>query len=143
MVFLRDRGQAQDAEAVQPCCTSPPPCCGFLDQERGCKTNHSCNMRESTWRLWRSLKTLLAPGFCRGTEAHCCGWLCWGSLLWVAMPGLRSCRTCIAMSQGQHKNTVGHFSVLLPRGNPILAGCAKACLWTAPSPWSLWAAQWC
>lgn len=57
-MVLEDRGQVQDAGAVQPCCMSPPPCRGFPGQERGCKTNHSCNMRESTWRLWRSLKTL-------------------------------------------------------------------------------------
>lgn len=44
----------------------PPPRCGITGpaglwgpasgQERGCKTNHSCNMRESTWSL-RSCKT--------------------------------------------------------------------------------------
>lgn len=82
MVFLGDRGQVQDAGAVQPWCMLPPPCCGFPGQERGCKTNHSCNMRESTWRLWRSLKTLqlwqAGPGLLQRN---------WGSLLRVAMLG--------------------------------------------------------
>lgn len=113
MVFLGDRGQAQDAGAVQPCCMLPPPCCGFPGQERGCKMNHSCNMRESTWRLWRSLKTLqlwqAGPGLQQGN---------WGSLLWVATLGLSSCRICIATSQGQHRNTVGHFSDAGAMGKP-------------------------
>lgn len=104
-MVLEDRGQVQDAGAVQPCCMSPPPCRGFPGQERGCKTNHSCNMRESTWRLWRSLKTLqlwqAGPRLLQRNR---------GSLLWVAMLGLSSCRTCIAIPQDQHRNTVGHFS---------------------------------
>ena len=67
-VFSGGSGQMQDAEAAQPCCMSPPPRCGIPGpaglrgpgpgQERGCETNHSCNMRESTWSLRRSLKTL-------------------------------------------------------------------------------------
>lgn len=114
MVFLEDRGQAQDAGAVQPCCMSPPPCHGFPGQERGCKTNHSCNMRESTWRLWRSLKTLqLWQAGPRLLQRN------WGSLLWVAMLGLSSCRTCIAISQEQHRNTVRHFSGAGATGKPL------------------------
>lgn len=57
-VFSGDSEQMQDAGAAQPCSMSPPPHRGIPGQERGCKMNHSCNMSESTWSLWRSLKTL-------------------------------------------------------------------------------------
>lgn len=83
-------------------------------QEGGCKMNHSCNMRESTWSLWRSLKTL------RLWQA--------GPRLLPEGPGLaaagghagaESCRTRVAMSQGRNGNTAGHFSGAGATGKPL------------------------
>lgn len=83
-------------------------------QEGGCKMNHSCNMRESTWSLWRSLKTL------RLWQA--------GPRLLPEGPGLaaagghagaESCRTHVAMSQGRNGNTAGHFSGAGATGKPL------------------------
>lgn len=114
MVFLGDRGQAENTRAVQPCCMSPPPCRGFPSQERGCKTNHSCNMRESTWRLCRSFKILqLWRAGPRLLQRN------WVSLLWMPVLGLSSCRTCFALSQGQQRNTVQPFSDAGATGKPL------------------------
>lgn len=55
-------------------------------QETGCKTNHSCNMRESTWSVWSRKPRAagrLAPGRCQRGQ----GWR-----PWVAAAGPRSLR---------------------------------------------------
>lgn len=55
-------------------------------QETGCKTNHSCNMRESTWSVWSRKPRgagRLAPGRCQRGQ----GWR-----PWVAAAGPQSLR---------------------------------------------------
>lgn len=77
-------------------------------QETGCKTNHSCNMRESTWSVWSRKPRRagrLSPGCCQRGR----GWL-----LWVATKPTRV--------RARHWGTAELLAVSFAMGQGVLQG---------------------